>query len=358
VSPARHHPWLHRFAVLTAAAAWVVICFGGLVTSHGAGLAVPDWPNTYGYNLFFFPISKWVGGIFYEHTHRLVASGVGLLTTVLAIWLWRAESRAWLRWLGVAAFVGVVLQGVIGGLRVILLRDHLGVFHGALAQLFFVLVCGIALFTSRWWREQLPQTQKVEDRGGLRRLALLTTLLVFGQLLLGATMRHRHAGLAIPDFPAAYGRLWPGIDAASVARYNQQREESTAVNPITGFDVVLQMAHRLGACFIALGVGLCSRVARHGLAPGHSLIRASSAWLVLVVLQFSLGAATVWTGKSADLATAHVAVGSLVLALGGLLTVSGFQLLQPSAIARNPALSCEVTPFRSDSPPAAASHRA
>src|SRR5436190_6782927 len=124
--------WLSRYALLTALATLVLICFGGLVTSHEAGMAVPDWPNTFGYNLFFFPISKWIGGIFYEHTHRLVASGVGLLTTVLAVWLWLRESRRWLRWLGVLAFFAVVLQGVLGGLQVVLFQDEIGIFHAAL----------------------------------------------------------------------------------------------------------------------------------------------------------------------------------------------------------------------------------
>src|SRR6266550_6003686 len=143
--------WLSRFALLTAFATLALICFGGLVTSHGAGMAVPDWPNTFGQNLFFFPASKWVGGIFYEHTHRLVASGVGFLTTILAVWLWMRESRRWLRWLGVIAFLGVVLQGVLGGLRVVLIKDELGIFRATLGQLFFVLTCSIAMFTSRWW---------------------------------------------------------------------------------------------------------------------------------------------------------------------------------------------------------------
>src|SRR6266540_1179473 len=195
------NPWLARFAVLTALTTLVLVCLGGLVTSHEAGMAVPDWPNTFGYNLFFFPISRWVGGIFYEHTHRLVASGVGLLTPILAAWLWLKESRRWLRWAGVIAFLAVVLQGVLGGLRVVLFKDEIGIFHAALGQLFFVLTSSIALFTSRWWLHA-PSTKSAQaDRGGLRPLFLCTTILVFGQLILGAIMRHQHAGLAIPDFP-------------------------------------------------------------------------------------------------------------------------------------------------------------
>src|SRR5947207_8706668 len=156
--------WLSRFALLTAFATLVLICVGGLVTSHGAGMAVPDWPNTFGYNLFFFPVSQWVGGVFYEHTHRLVASGVGLLTTILAVWLWLKESRRWLRWLGVIGFFSVVLQGVLGGLRVVLFKDELGIFHAALGQLFFVLTCSIALFTSRWWLLTGPPGEAIHRR--------------------------------------------------------------------------------------------------------------------------------------------------------------------------------------------------
>src|ERR1700709_1018762 len=108
-----HNPWLHRFALLTAIISLALIGLGGLVTSHGVGMAVPDWPTTYGYNMFLFPVSKWVGGIFYEHTHRLVASIVEFLTIVLAILIWRADQRRWLRNLGFAALGAVILQGVL-----------------------------------------------------------------------------------------------------------------------------------------------------------------------------------------------------------------------------------------------------
>jgi cytochrome c oxidase assembly protein subunit 15 len=329
-SALRPDPWLCRFAVFTAAATLVLICFGGLVTSHGAGLAVPDWPNTYGYSLFFFPISKWVGGIFYEHTHRLAGAAVGLLTLILAGWLWRKESRAWLRWLGVLAFVGVVLQGVLGGLRVVLLKDQIGLVHGALAQLFFVLVCLIALATSRWWLDAAPaENEGTQGQATLRRWVLAATLLVLGQLVLGAAMRHRHAGLAVPDFPLAYGRLWPRTDTRFLARYNQQREEIHAMKPITASDVLLQMTHRLGACVVAAAVAGAWWIARRRLGPGHVLRKSLLAWLGLVAVQVGLGAATVWTAKSADLATAHVAVGSLILALGGLQTAAAFRLFAP-----------------------------
>src|SRR6478672_4637114 len=105
------HPRLDRFTWFTAAATFLLIGLGGVVTSHEAGLAVPDWPTTYGYNMFLFPVRLWQNNILYEHTHRLFASLVGLLVSILAVWLWLREPRAWLRWLGVSAFFAVLLQG-------------------------------------------------------------------------------------------------------------------------------------------------------------------------------------------------------------------------------------------------------
>ncbi|PWU13986.1 MAG: hypothetical protein C5B50_18135 [Verrucomicrobia bacterium] len=407
-----HRP-RHIFAVLTALAALVLIGLGGLVTSKEAGLAVPDWPTSFGYNMFFLPISKWVGGIFYEHTHRLVASGVGLMTTILALWLYGRNSRLlmrwaglslftvgavagfiapkhwsdalvlaaaglaafgasfvwpmcepapkWLRRLGLAAFFAVILQGVLGGVRVVWLKDQIGIFHAALAQIFFVLLCAIALFTSRRWARlnasqdenrnratELPpglgvrsrsigsaldgwarklkrqRTGALQDAVALsdsaldsaRLLVVGTTLLIFVQLLLGATMRHQHAGLAIPDFPLAYGKLWPAIDVDSVAHYNSQRIETTAVNPITATQIALQMAHRAMAVLISIAVAVCVWTTRRRLGSSHPAGRLALVWLSLLVLQVVLGAATIWSNKAADIATAHVVIGALSLVLG------------------------------------------
>ena len=315
--------WLHRFAVFAAVATFCLIWVGGLVTSHGAGMAVPDWPTTYGYNLFFFPISKWVGGIFYEHTHRLVASAVGFLTIILAIWLGLKEERRWVRWLGVAALGAVILQGVLGGLRVTQMKDALGVFHATLAQLFFALMSSIALFTSAWWRRVPGPTQKMSIYAvdALRYSFVTVTGLILLQLILGATMRHQHAGLAIPDFPAAYGRLWPAMDGESVARYNQARGEVVATNPITAFQIGLQMVHRIVALAILVAVAWVAGATRRRLGGGSLPGKLSLGWLGLVVLQAVLGAATIWTNKAADIATAHVAVGALSLLTGVMLVL-------------------------------------
>lgn len=314
-----HGPWLNRFAIFTAVATLFLIGIGGLVTSHEAGLAVPDWPTTYGYNMFLFPPSYWIGGIFYEHTHRLFASFVGLLTTVLAVWLWRKESRPWLRWLGVAAFFSVVLQGVLGGLRVTLLWDSLGIVHATIAHLFLVLVCVIALATSAAWTRMSRDEAPTRITTGLRYVLPGATGLIFLQLILGATMRHQHAGLAVPDFPLAYGKLWPPLDAGFIEKINAQRMDVRDPNPITASQIMLHMSHRLGAIASLLAVGFCAWLSRSQLGRQAAISKATGAWLALLALQAMLGVATVLSNKAADVATLHVIAGAASLALGGLL---------------------------------------
>ena len=154
---------LHWYAVVAAASVSLLICSGGLVTSHEAGMAVPDWPNTFGYNMFLFPVSRWVGGVFFEHTHRLIASTVGLLTVILCIALFVIESRRWVKTLGLIAVGAVIVQGILGGLRVTENNVVLGLFHGCLAQSFFALMATIALVTSRFW-ERLEQAGTESER--------------------------------------------------------------------------------------------------------------------------------------------------------------------------------------------------
>lgn len=181
--------WPHRLAVITACATFPLLFIGGLVTSKGAGLAVPDWPTTFGYNMFLYPWSKMVGNIFYEHSHRLVASAVGFLTIALALSLWVQERRNWLRWLGMIALALVIVQGVLGGLRVTLLEHSLAIVHASLAQAFFALTVSLALFTSPEWREKIAKPP-LAAYGRLRRLATVTTGLIYLQVLFGAVLRH------------------------------------------------------------------------------------------------------------------------------------------------------------------------
>src|SRR5215813_11042317 len=159
---------LHRFAKFVAGCTVLLILAGSLVTSHDAGLSVPDWPTSYGWNMFTFPPSMWVANIFYEHGHRLIASTVGFLTIILAAWLWIAEPRRWMKWLGVAALGSVILQGVLGGLTVLFfLPTAISSAHAGLAEIFFCMTVAIALFTSRSW---LGASTSVDD-SMLRRIA-------------------------------------------------------------------------------------------------------------------------------------------------------------------------------------------
>jgi len=311
----KYHPALFWFAVLNAVATFLLIGLGGLVTSHEAGMSVPDWPTTYGYNMFLFPVDKWIGGIFYEHSHRLLASAVGLLTTMLAVWLWLKDPRKWLHWFGIAAFLLVIAQGILGGLRVRWQLDWLGVPHGAVAQTFLVLTAAIALFTSRWWQNSETEKQIAVPRG-LRSHILYVTILIFVQLLIAATMRHQHAGLAITDFPLAYGKIWPATTSEAIAHYNATRPPGTIGNPITAFQVDLQMIHRLVACAIFLGVAAAAMLARKKLGGRDALTKLAFFWLGLLSLQIGLGAWTVWSNKAADITTLHVMVGASALLTG------------------------------------------
>jgi heme a synthase len=328
-SPVRSTTWLNRFAWLTCVATLLLICSGGMVTSKGVGLAVPDWPTTFGYNMFLFPISKWIGGVLFEHTHRLIASAVGFLTIILAIWLWRSDDRRWVRNLGVIALAGVILQGVLGGLRVTMLKDEIGIFHACLAQAFLGLLVLVALITTKFWDNLSDVFAAPKISVSIKRLAIAITAAIYVQLALGATMRHQHRDLAILDFPTANGAWIPDTSAAALAKINAWRD-ARALSDVTAFQIWLQMAHRFLALLIAIGViAFCLRVLRD--APGIvKLRRLSIFWVALVVCQIALGAWTIWSNKAADVATAHVAVGAIMLSFGVSISAICWRMLTAS----------------------------
>ena len=302
--------WLHRFAKLVAACTLLLIAAGGMVTSTGSGLSVPDWPTSYGWNMFTFPVSKWVGGIRYEHTHRLIASTVGFLTIVLAVWTWRVEPRRWVRRLAFAALGAVIVQGMLGGITVLFfLPPAVSIAHAGLAQIFFCLTVTVALVTSPGWRYAVDP---VEDPT-LRRVAAATTALIYMQVILGATMRHNGAGLAIPDFPLAFGRLVP---------------------PVWNVGVALHFAHRVGGLIVAAAILATAGHVFYHHRRRRELARPAFVLLMLVSMQITLGAFVIWSGKDAVINTAHVVNGALVLATSLLLTLRTFRagdqrLVQP-----------------------------
>src|SRR6266436_2771969 len=285
-----------------------------MVTSKGVGLAVPDWPTTFGYNMFLFPVSKWIGGVLFEHTHRLIASTVGFLTIVLAIWLWRTEDRPAVRTLGLLAVGGVILQGILGGLRVTMLKGQIGIFHACLAQAFLGLIVLIAIVTTDFWRSLAPHVD-LRKIAPIKTLAIATTIAIYAQLALGATMRHQHNDLAILDFPTANGAWIPDTSAAALAKINAWRD-ARALSVVSAFQIWLQMVHRFLALIIAIAiVAFCARVWRE-MRDFAALKRLSLLWVVLIFGQIALGAWVIWSNKAADIATAHVALGAVMLSFG------------------------------------------
>jgi cytochrome c oxidase assembly protein subunit 15 len=292
---------LHLFSVLVAASTALLIFAGGMVTSTGSGLAVPDWPNTYGWFMWTFPLEKMVGGIFYEHTHRLIASVVGFLVLVMAIWLSRVEPRTFVRRLGYVALAAVITQGLLGGITVLwYLPDAVSIAHASLAQLVFCLTVSIALFTSPGWTRRYRRPAPLRDDLMLQRVAIATTATIYLQIVVGATMRHTDAGLAIPDFPLAFGQLIPPTWDAKIA---------------------VHFAHRVGALIVSLLIlATTAHVFYHHRGRGE-LARPSMLLLALLVLQITLGALTVLTGKHYVINSLHVVTGASVLVTSLVLTL-------------------------------------
>jgi cytochrome c oxidase assembly protein subunit 15 len=271
------------------------------VTSTGSSLSVPDWPLSYGQ---LFP--PMVGGVLYEHGHRMVAGTVAVLTAVLALWTWREEPRGAVRRLAGLALGTVLLQAALGGVTVLFrLPTAVSVAHAALAQAFFCLMVSLALLTSRGW---FAAPQGGAD-GILDSLAGVTAGAVYGQLLLGAVVRHTGAGLAIPDFPLAFGRIVPEISS---------------------FTVGIHFAHRVGA--VVVTTLILATVARTVLLHRDDSRRMRPALLLvlLLVLQVGLGASIIWTGKAVMPTTAHVAGGAALLATSVVLALRGWRARAPA----------------------------
>jgi cytochrome c oxidase assembly protein subunit 15 len=286
--------WLHRYATFVACCTFLLVIAGGLVTSTGSALAVPDWPLSFGQ---VFP--RMEGGVLFEHGHRLIAAGVGALTVVLALWASRTEPRRSVRALAWTLVGVVVLQGVFGGVTVLLrLPSAVSVAHAGLAQIFFALTVTMAAVTSPAHLAARPLPG--EAARGTRSLALAATLVLYVQILLGAIVRHTGAGLAIPDFPLSFGRLVP--------------EFSNSL-------IMWQYAHRVGALAASvMVVWTVSRTLRR-VGSERFVLLPAALMLALLGLQVFLGALTIWSLRAVVPTTAHVATGSLLFASSVVLTV-------------------------------------
>ena len=300
----RRRQWTHRLALFLCAATLVLLAAGALVTGTGSSLAVPDWPLAYGQ---VFP--PMVGGILFEHGHRMIAATVGFLTVCLAIWMAVVEPRRWVRWLGFAAIGAVVLQGVLGGITVLfLLPKPVSISHALLAQIFFSTSVIIAQVTSPAWPKWVQDVGSARG-SSMRWLALVTLIAVECELLLGAVVRHFNAGLIIPDFPLALGQVIPPLDS---------------------FPVAVHFAHRVWAVvtFILILATAWSVFRRH--PRDLALKQRAIALVILVIFQVTLGAFVIWTQRNLAVTTLHVVNGGLVLAATVLVTLRTWMIEKPA----------------------------
>jgi heme A synthase len=293
----------HRLAVLAASITYLALLAGASVTSTGSGLAVPDWPLSYGR---LFP--RMTGGVLFEHGHRMVAGLVLLVSAALAIWAWRKPVGRDARILATAALALVLVQALLGGLTVLLfLPTGISVAHAGLAMLVFGLLVATAVTSGPAWRRAGPGTDP--RLGGLAASGAAVTALVYGQILLGAVMRHIGAGLACPDFPTCHGAWIP---------------------PLESFFVAVHFWHRVGGVLAALAVwGLAAHAWRR--APdARGLRRLGLAASLLVAFQFGLGVAAVLTRLAPAVTVLHHAGGAALLALVLLQALWAYRLRGPA----------------------------
>ncbi len=271
-----YHPWLHRYATFIAVCTFFLILAGALVTGNDAGLSVPDWPTSFG----TFRMPRMVGGVKFEHGHRMIAGTVGILTIILALWIWRQESRRWVKWVAFAAVMAVLAQALLGGITVLFyLPVAISTAHATLGQIFFCLASSLAFFTSAGWR---GDEAKVEDAAHppLRLYSPILSGVILLQLILGAVYRHSKDGIITP--------------------------------------------HVVGACVVTLMVGHLVSTVLMCFSKQPALVRPALLLGGLVVVQVFLGIGSYFMKMAArsapqplppvvDITTAHVAVGALIL---------------------------------------------
>lgn len=297
-------PGYHAFARIVAAATFLLIIAGALVTSTGSGLSVPDWPLSFG---TLFP--HMVGGVRFEHTHRLIAGTVAILTVVLCVWVVRKEERSWVRTLAVAAVAAVVAQALLGGLTVLMkLPTAVSAAHGTLAQTFFCLVVALAMVTSPSWHR--AQRRPLDARARrLRAMALATTACIWAQLVIGAVMRHEGAGLAIARFPLS--------------------DNGTLIPLVWNRFIAINFAHRSWALVVFVMVMATASYVLTAFRDYAEMRGPAIRLAVLVVIQVALGAATVWSAKQPIPTSLHVANGALVLVTSLVVTLWAWRLFAP-----------------------------
>ncbi|MBC7366004.1 MAG: COX15/CtaA family protein [Undibacterium sp.] len=294
-----YKPAVAWFAVLGSAWVFVLVALGAFTTSIGAGMAFPDWPLSNG----SVNPHGWLTEIdkFAEHSHRLSAGVMSAVTIILTIWLWRTEARAWLRKLALCAVVLVLVQAVVGGLRVLLEHQHIAMvdtsvgrlfamLHACLAQLFACALIAIAVALTRGWIERPRPVSRA-----VRRAGMICCVLLFCQLAIAAIMRHSFAGLAIPTFPAS-------------------SPDGSLLPPAWDFRVAIHFAHRCMAAVLTVAlVGFACKI-WFDRAASLAMRCAASLLVSLLAFQILLGAWIIWSHRSVAMTTGHVLVGAATLA--------------------------------------------
>lgn len=318
-----YRPRLALYAKVLVVATLFLIFMGGQVKSHEAGLAVPDWPTTYGENMLTFHYSKWTGGIFHEHVHRLIAFVVALMTAGLLVWVLRKESRSWVKTLAIVTSAMVILQAGLGGLTVILhLPAWTSVSHGVLAQTFFMMTILVAYAVSREWHVREPNERDVESSPVLKP-ALWMAGIVYVQLILGAVMRHTESGLALPDFPTMAGQWLPVFTQSSVDwvnnwRLNYSLDTGAALEDVTMGQMYAHLLHRAGAIAVLAALFLLARHAKRVRDAYPQVWKTCVVLMALVTVQVVLGILTVMTHRVPLITSLHVVTGAATLGVSWL----------------------------------------
>ena len=305
-----------------------LIFVGALVKSHEVGLSVPDWPTTYGYQMFSFPFSDMVGGIFYEHGHRMIATIVGFMTLILSVIVYFSNSRIWIKKITFLALGLVILQGIFGGLTVLLfLPAYISIIHAILAQTFLMLTILIAYSLSKESMNKLDE-EKI-NYIFLTRPAAYVIITIYLQLIVGAIMRHTESGLAIPDYPLSAGYLFPPFNQDMI-NIIQSMHFDVGLPYVDLYQIVIHYCHRVGALLVALSI-IYFVWRSINLKIISKRIRQLTAFLItLFIIQISLGAMTIWTLKNPLITSMHVLNGAMLLGVGTLIILHVLPLKQIS----------------------------
>ena len=309
--------WVRRLSKLLVISTLLLIFAGALVKSHEVGLSVPDWPTSYGYQMFSFPLTDMIGGIFYEHGHRMIATIVGLMTLILAFTIYYTDHSLWLKKTAFFALGLVIIQGLFGGLTVLLfLPTPVSVIHAILAQTFLMVTIFISYGLSK---ERANRVLKEStDYKVLRFPTYLVTSIVFIQLIIGALMRHTESGLAIPDFPLSGGYIIPTFNQEMLNTIQSMQFES-GLPFVTLNQIIIHYLHRMGAIAVTISIGWLTLKIIQSKISNERIYRLTWYLITLLIIQITLGAFTIWSVKEPFITSIHVVNGALILGVSTLL---------------------------------------